>query len=118
MKHYRTPVGNQHQDSPTGGRDRGQDGEEDRRRGDEKQDERPHNAMTFINMTQAGNDAEQNRHGITRFRLGRFRCLKRPIAVRARSRIFGQRGAAIWALLRVPAHFLGLGRCVGVFHQD
>lgn len=118
VQHHRAPIGDEHQNSPTRGRDRSQDRESDRRRGDEKEDEGAHYAVPFVNVTQTGNYAKQDRHRVAGFWLGRFRCFQRPIAIRAVRRVFRQGRAAIRALLRVPANLLGLSRRVGVFHQD
>src|SRR5438309_10980355 len=116
MQHYCSPIGDQHQDSPSGRRDRGQNCESDGGRSNEEQYERAHHAMTFIDMAESGNDAEQYRHRVARLRLCRLGGLKCPVAVGARLRVCGQGGPTKRTLHGVEADRCRLWRSVSVFH--
>ena len=84
VNHYADPIKHQQSNSESGGSNRGQNSEDDSNRSNDEQNDRPDNPMTFVNVTESGNHAEQYCHRIARFwfrRLGRF---ERPITVGAR----------------------------------
>ena len=116
MQHDRAPVRDQHQDSPTSGSHCRNNREANRDRRDQKKNKTTHHAVTFVNVTEPGNDAEQDRHRIAGFRFGGLGCFERPIAIRAMRRVLRQQRPAIWTRFRVPTDLLRLSRRVGVFH--
>lgn len=117
MKHHREQIDEEKTGPETGGRDCRQQ-HENSRRNRPCHPQKTGQFMSFINMAQAGNDAQEHSHRIARFAFRGFRFLARPIAATALLRAFGQQVAAIRTRHRVRAASLLLRRCVGVLHVD
>ena len=104
MNHDAEPIKNEDAEPKPGGSKSGQECEGKRNWGDEKQEERAHHFVSFVNVSEAGNDTEQHRHRVARSWFGCFRGAERPIAAGASLRILGQQRAAIWTRHHVRAH--------------
>ena len=95
MKHYRDEVEEKQTETPARGsecRQQHEDPDWDRTKHPEKARE----LVSLVNMSQAGNDTEDNRDGVTRFALRRLSRAARPITPVAACGILRQQMAAVW----------------------
>jgi hypothetical protein len=95
MKHYGDEVEEKETEPPSGGRERSQQHEDpdwDRTEHPKK----PRKLVSLIDMSQAGNDTKDNRHGVTRFAFRRFSRAALPIASIAVFGLFWQEMPAVW----------------------
>jgi hypothetical protein len=116
VDHHREPIKNKHADSKPGG---SKSREKTKRNGDwrdEKKQYGAHYSVTFVNVSEAGNDAEQNRHRVACFWFGWCSGLARPIAAITGLCILGQSRATIRTRHRIGAAGLRLSWRVSVFH--
>ena len=116
MKHYREKVEEKEPNAPTSRCERRQQ-HEDPNRDRTKHPEKPRKLVSLVNMSQAGNDTEDNCDGIAGFALRCFSRAAFPITSVAALGVFWQEMAAVWT-----GHFIARtwfwpgGRCVGVLY--
>jgi hypothetical protein len=117
MEHDAEPIQREEQSTEAGGERKCESRDEDRHRGADEKQQRPKQFVTFIDMTQTWNDAEQNGHGIARLPFRRLGRAARPVTTVASLRVFGQEMPAVGAGHLIGLVKTGLGLWgVGVFH--
>ena len=104
VKHYRDEVEEKQAEAPARRsecRQQHEDPDWDRTKHPQKARE----LVSLVNMSQAGNDTEDNRDGVTRFAFRRFSRSARPITPVAARGILSQQMAAVWT-----RHFISSAR--------
>ena len=116
MKHYRDKIEEKETETPTGRCERRQQ-HEDPNWDRTKHPEKSRKFVSLVNMTQAGNDTEDNCDGIASFAFccfGRAAC---PITSVAAPGVFWQEMPAVWTGHFIAHSWFGPGgRCVGVLY--
>jgi hypothetical protein len=82
-----------------------------------KHPEKARELVSFVNMSQAGNDTKDNCDGVARFAFGRFSRAARPITSVTPFDILRQKMPAVWTGHFIPGAWFGAsGRCVCVLY--